>query len=369
MNPSRCYVEYYAYHPGENRLKRKIIKINQVADRAERRRYGRHLVDEINRRLYSGWNPFYDQATNLQHTALALALDAFEQNRYRQYAEDSVRTFRQRIGVFRQWCTRVGADHRAVSNFTTAQAHQFMDQLLTEKGISGRTFNNYRADLVTAFEFLRKRGYVPVNPFLQVDRMRNQPKKRRPLTTDERQRLKSYLVEHDRAFLIVCLLLFSCKIRRTEMTKLRIRDLDLTAGRITVPAYDDKGRNIAKSKRSRVVVIPDAVVPYFRSAGLDRYPSDHFLIGPDWVPSGKPVRWANRLTEHFRRIADGLGMEKYRVTLYSLKDTGIMDDLAAGIPLHAVRDQAGHSDAADTNKYLPPVPASLEIVRRRSGDL
>ena len=56
------YVGYYVVNPYTNKMVRKKIKLNHIANSRERKRYALRLAFEINAKLYDGWNPFTDES-------------------------------------------------------------------------------------------------------------------------------------------------------------------------------------------------------------------------------------------------------------------------------------------------------------------
>ena len=57
MGDKELYVCYYVLDPTSDKLKRMRVRCNRVKCPRERKRYTTLLCAEINRKLYSGWNP------------------------------------------------------------------------------------------------------------------------------------------------------------------------------------------------------------------------------------------------------------------------------------------------------------------------
>ena len=51
------YFLYYVLDPASDKLKRMRVRCNRVKSPGERKRYTALLCAEINRKIYSGWNP------------------------------------------------------------------------------------------------------------------------------------------------------------------------------------------------------------------------------------------------------------------------------------------------------------------------
>jgi len=367
-NAARWYVEYYVLHPIDLKMVRKIIKINAIKPVQERRKYGTYLVDEINQKLYSGWNPFFEDHNNLLFTPLNAAIDKFKANKYGQYSRASIVAYNSVINIFVSWLNTSGYTSLTTGTINNMVSTGYMDYLLMNRKLSERAYNNHAAFLKSIFNWFKIRGYCLINPFDVIENLKVKPKHRKPLTPAQKLKLKTYLLAEDPNFYLVCLLLYSCKIRLTEMTKLRIKNVDLVNSIITVPGYDDKGVNISKNKKTRSVMIPDSVKHYFDEMEYNCQDPNFYLVGKGFKPGPVKISNASRIGEYFRKIADQLGFDN-TITFYSLKDTGIMDDIINGLPLLSVRDQAGHHSIEETNKYMPIVPETLNQIKLHSKDM
>ena len=51
------YILYYVLDPTSDKLKRMRVRCNRIKNRREQLRYATLLCAEINKKLYSGWNP------------------------------------------------------------------------------------------------------------------------------------------------------------------------------------------------------------------------------------------------------------------------------------------------------------------------
>ena len=51
-------VIYYVFDPFTGKMIRKRVKINRIKNIAERRKFARKLIIDINKRLESGWNSY-----------------------------------------------------------------------------------------------------------------------------------------------------------------------------------------------------------------------------------------------------------------------------------------------------------------------
>lgn len=52
------FVSYYVINPATEQLHRKKIKLNRIKSITERRKFANKIIQDLNKQLYAGWNPF-----------------------------------------------------------------------------------------------------------------------------------------------------------------------------------------------------------------------------------------------------------------------------------------------------------------------
>jgi hypothetical protein len=55
------YISYYVLHPETNNLKRKVIRLNRMKSITARRKWAKEIVRDLNIKLSTGWNPYFEQ--------------------------------------------------------------------------------------------------------------------------------------------------------------------------------------------------------------------------------------------------------------------------------------------------------------------
>lgn len=224
----------------------------------------------------------------------------------------------------------------------TQVLNTFLDYIYLERKVSPITYNNYLQFLSTFFLGVYKKDIYLKTPLKTSKTNQNLLKKRTVLTPEVKKHLKNYGKEN-KEYYILCMCIYYAFIRKTEITKIKVEDVNLKLGFITV-----LGEN-AKNKKTENVTIPNSLQPYLvrhlKNAKLTDYlfSHDNFKVGPQKLkPKKISDQWAK-----FRK--------QYNIPLqyqfYSLKDTGITDLLNSGIPAIKVRDQARHHDLKITESY------------------
>ena len=228
-----------------------------------------------------------------------------------------------------------------------------MDWILYERKNTPRTYNNHLGFWVTFLNYCIDRGHLDVNVALSIKKKNVNKKKRKILPPDIKDKVK-LLANEIPSYYTLCMMTYYCFIRRTELTKLKIKDLHLPYF-ITIPA------DVSKNRKENNVTIPKQLnillQKHIEGASLDDYifSANNFKPGPRQLnPKKISDTWSK-----FRK--------KYKIAseyqFYSLKDTGITDLLRKGIPAIKVRDQARHYDLRITESYTYRNDSFDEVIK------
>jgi len=100
---------------------------------------------------------------------------------------------------------------------------RYLDYLYNEKGNSSRTYNNVLNFFVTFFNWCINRGYISDSPIKGISSKQKQQKTR--ITFDHlKTKIFDYLNTNNHGYFTLCLCTYFCFIRRTELTKLKVKD-------------------------------------------------------------------------------------------------------------------------------------------------
>lgn len=182
-------------------------------------------------------------------------------------------------------------------------------------------------------------------------------------------------------------LTYGCGLRLMEVVCLRVKDVDLERGLVTIRgAKGDKDRTLplpasliselgAHLQRVRALWEGDAargLPPVHLPNGLERkYPN----AGREWPwfwtfpgsnlsrdPRSKLVRrhhaHEDGLSSHLKAAVLRAGISK-RVTMHVLRHSYATHQLERGVPIHRLRDLLGHADISTTEIYLHVLPKDL----------
>lgn len=361
---SRWYVAYHVKNPKTGKLHRKTIKVNRIKNTTDRKKYGRKLVLEINRKLESGWNPFIEQEAPRGYTKLVDALNTFLRTKQKELrSKDTLRTYQSQTKIFQNYIKNiVNEPDMAVIEFDNYKAKIYMDYLYNERKLGGRAFNNSKSFCVMVFNYFIENLYCKANPFIPIRKKQVIKKTREIIDSDTRKKIKEYLLEKkEYGFLAVIMLCFYGLLRPKEICLLKSNNINIKQMIIHL------NPEITKDKDNRIVTICDELLQALLRININSIPKNHYLFSLKFVHGIKPIdtKYIGRRWEKLRKEI-GMPM-KYQ--FYSLKDSGIVQMFKDGINPLDIRDQAGHATVAQTNEYaIYANPQGSEQILTKSSE-
>lgn len=219
----------------------------------------------------------------------------------------------------------------------------FLEWVFIGRGVAPRTHNNYRTWCLSFCRWLRQQHYISGDPLLDVPPLKEPPKVRQPLPPSVLARVRDFLNERNKHYLLAVMMEYYCFIRPDELSNIRIGDIDAKAHAIYVRA------EISKNGKAEMVGLNNAVLSLMRELHVLRSPKDWYLFSVRCRPGATKLN-SRMFRERWARLRKRLDLPK-EYQFYSLKDSGIRD-LANSEGIVIARDQARHSSVAVTNKYL-----------------
>ena len=359
------YVDFFAWDPVSERMKRKKYMLDRCKTVSERRTMASLLITSITHRLMKGWNPFVSSDSTRHLTAFDDVL-----RKYRDYISsmEAKGTLKQktaydylsRVGTLETYISECHVRISFVYQFDRGFIIDFLDYLIMDKDVSATTRNNYRTWLSTVGTWLVERKYISRNPVEDVHMLREKEKKREPLTGTALARMREYLYNNNRHFLLACMMEYYTFIRPDEMRHLRIGNVSISRKEVTVPA------EVSKNRKERTVGLNQKIILLMVELNIFDAPSQYYIFGEGLKP-GPEMTYLNHFRLEWRKMRTALRWpDSYQ--FYSLKDSGIRD-LANAKGVVVARDQAGHYDISVTNRYLKRGREVPDSVKNFDGDL
>lgn len=336
------HIEYYILDPISGKLIRKRFRLNdlrkQCSSGAEFKQKANQVLQELTSKLVTGWSPQGEVESNRYYGSLFEALEKFKDIKSRELRPDSMRTYKGIIKLLKEWLK----NDCVCIDFGRAQALAFMDHCYTERKVSATTWNGYLKVCRVVWGWLLDNLYVKDNPFRFIKKKRTDEKFRTVIPEVDRKRIAKYFEEHNLGYMFVCSLVFYSLIRPTEISRLRVRDIDKENRCIYLP------QSATKCHKARFTVIDPAIYDRL-CAFIDGHDGSESIFSRSFRPGAVALKKKQYLVV-WERMRKELNLpDEYQ--LYSLRDSGIRAKLESGMDPTIVMHAAGHHNLAETTKY------------------
>lgn len=233
----------------------------------------------------------------------------------------------------------------------------FLDYVFIERNNGAQTRNNYLGFLKTFSGFLVEKGFLKTRPTEGIAPIskRLYKKGRTVIPLDIVGKIADYCKIYEKNFLLACYLLYYCFIRPVEMTRLKIKYINIKDCTIFIPG------ECSKNHLDQTVTVPKKVLLYAIEIGVMSAPQEDYIFSYNLRP-GKAQIDPKHFRDHWDNVRRALNL-KPEWKFYSLKDTGITEMCDNNMATIVVRDQARHSSLAITDIYTRHnVKANKDIV-------
>lgn len=337
------YVIYWVENPDTGEHVRKRIKVNRVKPIAERNRYAKMLTDEINQKLYAGWNPFLEQMAPRGFDNLQEAMAYFLKSKKKELRTTSYTTYLSKNKILFDWLTLQNLENISCLSFNRTHAINFLRWMYDERNISNRTYNNYLKHFYQTFEWLISNEYLSINPFEKLKGKEKQAKDRVVIDVKKRKEIFQYFRENDYSMYIVSLLVFHTLLRPAEIVKLKLSHFSLHNQTINIES------SMSKTKVKRISTIPNVMMEAIVNWDFNKAKDREYIFAENFLPGTKPLN-PRRLSKRWSNMRLRLKIP-VEMQLYSLRDSGIIQLLNDGVSPEEVMKQAGHSSLDMTTIY------------------
>lgn len=269
------------------------------------------------------------------YTTLASSLDQF--TRELDKSPLTIQAYRTDIQQFLTWL----AEH----DVTVIKAHQVkrshINEYLRYLANNGRTGTTRARKLVSLQQFfthLVQEGVIPHSPAATVDRPRKKRKPKQYLRPDEYTRLLAAAGGHSRDFALLQLFL-QTGIRVSEVTAIRLPDLDLEHKTLTIHGKGSKERVLPLEKKAL-----QALKSYLsvRSKTTDQ----HLFL--NYQGEGLSIRGVRKIVEKYVKRA---GITK-KISCHGLRHTCATNRAALGMNAFYLKTLLGHERVTTSQEYV-----------------
>lgn len=273
-----------------------------------------------------------------------------------------------------------------------AEVEAFLTHLAVDRGVSVATQKIALNALAFLYNRFLERPLQDVRGFLRANR---QPRLPVVLSRAEVSALLARLSGVPR---LVASLLYGSGLRRIEVTRLRVKDIDLE--HLQVQVWHGKGRRHRLAtlapelvpelqdqvERVRLFLRADAKNPQYGGVAMPgayarKHPAAQFTLGWQYLfpsarlsldPATRELRRhhidESTVNKFIRKAARGAGIEKH-VTSHTLRHSFATHLLESGADIRTVQEQLGHQDVKTTEIYTHVLKRGARGVRSPFSDL
>lgn len=326
-------------------MKRKRYKVNRVKGVVARRSYARDICNKLNEKLREGWNPWAEPLPSTKPTSLREALEMYLHAKTQTTSNRSPNSYRSHVRILSAWAQTQGVLDMPAANLSAHHGRLYMAYIRDERKVNATTYNNYHLFATGIFNWMLEEGLIAEHPLAKVKRLRKVQKLRTLITTEERKQCMQWFMVHYPPMVLVCMWVFHTLLRpRSELMRIKAKDVDLVRGVVTVDGKD------TKSKRVRKAAIPPSMLTLLKESTLATAAPDDYVVGKGLVP-GPEKSGYNYIGLCWNKMRKALAWSSDK-QLYSMRDSGIVQLIADGVELHVVMRQADHRNIETTNRYV-----------------
>lgn len=343
------YVDFQCYDPVDRKMRRKKYMLDSIDKLTDRKKRATEIITNITTRLRSGWNPWAD-TSNARHYSKfddvhQLYSKYLEKLRTSKVIKESTYIdYKKRIRMLITYNEEHAFPIVYIYQFDQSYISDFLDYILLDRDSSARTRNNYRTWLSSFCTWLVEKQYMENNSVEKIRSLPEDQKKRAALPTVALKKLKKFLSETNKYFMLACQMEYYTFIRPDELSNIKLGDIYLKEQKVFISS------TISKNRRDGMVGLNDEIIKLMIDLRIFEYSSNHYLFGGSDFKPGIKKADSRIFRNYFNKVRTTLHFpDTYQ--FYSLKDSGIRD-LANTEGIVIARDQARHADISTTNKYL-----------------
>lgn len=315
----RWFIAFDFTDQNTNKLYRKQFShgMNYIHDKQDRYTFANNLLIHYKNKLATGWNPVTKKVDNLNDDELIVnivqAINFAITLKSKFARKKTIEGYNWVSKMFFTWLKENYLQYTEPTNFTSKNAHQFMDQLLTKKNYGPKSFNNVLIFMRGFFNLLIDKEIITINPFKSIKKLPAAKGKIVAFDDQEMQLIDCELKNKKIRLWYYKEFMYCTGIRRTELTLIKVRDIQSDS----IIIYSGN----AKNKSQQSVMINQRLQNVINQMELDKYKPDDYVFGRGLITCDQQYLNPNHISTMHTRITKKLKIRE-ECTLYSWKHTG-----------------------------------------------
>lgn len=340
------------------------VNINRIKNLKDRKAYGIALVTKVNELLMRGINPLeakaiprdpvHDPGEEIRMMRIIDGLKWAKEKHDASMGPTTRNEYRNILVHIYKGITDIGYSNLTVGEFRKAHLRVVMDHVQQERKLSNNRYNTFIECLRGVYkEFVRYDAF-DVSPISQFEHKKEaEAKSFEKLTDTEKKIVYDHLKKVYPEFLTYFLLIYHTALRPKELMALQISNFYLQEEAFKISPEEtvilkNEVHSKTKTRVSRYVAIPGEAMELLLAMELEKFPKEYYIFSRGFKP-GPFVQQRKRATEIWaREVIKNLGIDK---KMYGGKGLGLGDKVKSGVPIEALKNQAGHTDQKMTEVY------------------
>jgi integrase len=297
------YVGFYAFDPIAGQLRQKRIKLNHINPISTRRLYANELIKRINEKLIDGWSPWIESENSNAYKEFSEVCDHFRLLLSRQLSSGIIRrdtylSYTSLIKNVENYNIEKGKI-KYIYQFDRLFCLRFLEYIYIERKNTAQTRDNYLSFLRLFSTFLVQQQYCKTKPTDGIATLGRRARKKQRTIIPENVRIKisEYLRNNNKNMYLASCVLYYCFIRPTEMSLLKIKQINLANYTILIPD------NVSKNKTTAMITIPQPLQELFIEMEIEKYPPDYYLFSDRCAP-GKKLRSEKQFRDYLQKTVN-----------------------------------------------------------------
>lgn len=371
----------YTFNGKQYRIKGDI---NRIKDYREKSHQAEVLLQSIKDDLKNGYNPSNPEAFVAQMVNEDISLEDL----VKIYLEDlKIHTRPKTVGSYKSKLHYLieAFPKKLVKSFTSTDIEKYLYGKISSVKpaklfLNGKSFELKKSMPWTAntvrsakgifhafFQWcIEKKYYKGKNPVggVGIKRIRSEvasKPRHTPFATEDISKVMSYLDEHDKPIAFFARFIYYSCLRPGEICKLKLKDIDLTRKRITVPLNVTKN---TKKSTPDIIDIESSLFNEIEKLKVEKYPYDCFLTSKSDTIIGPVSMGSNTPYKRFIKALGVLGLLGKGYTLYSFKHYSNIIRVQNGWNLAEIMKVNRHSTVTNTEKYLKDLSRYTDISKK-----
>lgn len=352
----RWVIKFYVWNAdtGRKQLCRNL-ECNAITNLADRKKWCRIKIAEINQELLKGWHidskklqALEQERIRSQQRNFMKLSDAIDLVLVQKRGEKikSIRNYEIALRVFKEWASLIGIQNLSIDSIKRDHITAFMEYISAERDVAGRAYNNYLRHIRHLFKVLIDREIILRNPADKIN-YRNQTVGRNlAYTVDQQTELIKFMTDKYPNILAFCQVMYYTLMRTGEITNMQAW---------WIGAYDKNKiylpKEFSKNGDERHITIPPQLEKIIAKMGWRNLPPDTYLFSSGFRHGTKKMQSRMHANKYRRWVLDKLAFSK-DYTMYSWKHTGVVFLYRNDIPRASIRMQAGFRDDKSFEAYL-----------------